>query len=228
MTWPRQYAYGEGSLWRQLGSVRVVLTSILLPVLALLTAAALQNRSPIHRLMGDPVNYTDVPLSTGAFSYIGILLWCATISVCVLTYVILANGSSLTRTRWFLLAAGAFTCVLMLDDLFLLHKEFFPRYLSIAQELIYVGYALLAALFLFHFKKEILETEFVLLILSFAFFASSILIDLGLLAWLARNRHIRRRSSERAGAGRWCFRRLQMLRVRGGPTRIGDKFPNRA
>jgi hypothetical protein len=66
----------------------------------------------------------------------------------------------------------------LLDDLFLLHEEVFPYYLNIPEKLVFVGYGMIISLYLVKFRKIILKTEFLFLILAFGFLGLSVIIDL--------------------------------------------------
>jgi hypothetical protein len=66
----------------------------------------------------------------------------------------------------------------MFDDLYLLHEEVLPDHLHVPQKLVFAIYGGLVLVFLFRFRRMILDTDFVLLVAAFGFFALSVLVDL--------------------------------------------------
>lgn len=119
-----------------------------------------------------------IPFHAGALSSIGILFWCATVSTCLLTAIVLYRSSSESDKRQFLLNAGLFTSILMLDDLFLIHEEFAPNYLNLDGGILYVTYAILAVSLLLYYRHVIYRSAYALLLLGAAFLAGSIAFDL--------------------------------------------------
>jgi len=127
---------------------------------------------PFGHLTRDSAHTTGAPTYLGLLSHAGILLWAAAATVCFFSAtLLLARRPENPSTRRFLCASGFFTAVLVLDDLFLLHERVTPEALA------YGGYAVLAALYLFTFRRDILATDYLLLALSLCLFALSIAID---------------------------------------------------
>lgn len=65
----------------------------------------------------------------------------------------------------------------MLDDLFLLHENIFPRKLNIPEKFVYFVYGIIVLSYIVKFRKLILKTDFIFLFLAFGFFGASIIFD---------------------------------------------------
>lgn len=82
----------------------------------------------------------------------------------------------------FYFTSGAITFLLLIDDLFLIHEVVFPKYLKIPEEVAFSVYTILIFLYLLKFKQTIQNTEFLPLILAFAFFGFSVIADSSLIS----------------------------------------------
>jgi len=162
-------AAGRGYVRQTPGGVYAV--ALLLPVLAL--AAALWAGLAPTEILRDPIMVAGGDQSDfylGLFSNLGVVLWTAAAAICLFA------GSGLTgeasrRARHFLLFAGFFTLVLMLDDLFMLHENY-------ADRMIYPLYALGLLYYVIRFFGLILRLDVVLFALAIPFFGNAIVIDL--------------------------------------------------
>lgn len=120
----------------------------------------------------DPVATAGLTPLVGIASNIGILIWCATASICLFCW---------HRTRSsFLLYAGLLSGCLLIDDFFLFHEMIFPDYLHINQSVVILIYILMMLTFLINFRNEIIKSEFIGLVIAGVFFTISIVIDLKL------------------------------------------------
>ncbi len=146
------------------------------PPIALLIIAGVQTRVPVSTLMRDPAAIAGLPSYTGALSNLGVLLWCATASVCLFAALVLTRVGSLPRERGLLLGAGLLSGVLMLDDLFQVH-EVAARLLGVPDSLISAFYAALLAGLLLRFAPEIKRSNYALLLVALGFFALSLTVD---------------------------------------------------
>ena len=88
--------------------------------------------------------------------------------------VLLRSGRG--RPAGFLLAAGGYTLLLAMDDLFLLHEAFYPA-LGLRQEVMYVTYGALLAALAWHFPKEVVRHGALTFVLALAFWGASVGID---------------------------------------------------
>lgn len=126
-------------------------------------------RDPVQIMHGNPFY--------GFLSNMGIILWCATGSICLFSAVLLRQSEKKSRTASFLFYSGLITFLLMMDDFFMLHEIIFPEFLGIPENLIYIVYIFLIGFYLFRFRSHILETDYTILILSFLFLGFSLVID---------------------------------------------------
>ncbi|MGD2183659.1 hypothetical protein [Lusitaniella coriacea] len=132
---------------------------------------------PFEKLTRDPTAIIGVNPFVGFFSNIGILFWCSTSAICLFSSMIYRRNIRKKRLQ-FLISSGVLTLFLLLDDLFLLHERIFPGYLNISEEIVYVGYLSIVSLYFFKFRKEIIKTEYALLLVACGLFALSISVDL--------------------------------------------------
>lgn len=114
----------------------------------------------------------------GIISQIGILFWCISASLCLFCSVIIVQKkSSWYNYAYFLRFFGLITLILLLDDLFLLHESIFPQILKTPEELIYFCYVVTVIIGLIKYKKIILQTNWIVFLLSLIFFSFSMIID---------------------------------------------------
>lgn len=116
------------------------------------------------------------PLS-GMLSDLGILLWCASAAISLFALFSLErrNGESAR----FLLAAALLSLYLMFDDLFQIHERLAPDYLGVPEKLVLATLALSQLAFLVAFRRLILRTGCLFLVLALGLFALSLAADLG-------------------------------------------------
>ena len=119
------------------------------------------------------------PFYIGLVSNLGVLLWCTTAAVCWLTAIVLHHKKSKLTSSFFLWSAGIST-VLLFDDLFLIHEQVMPRYLGISEKKVLASYGLLVLGYLVRWWKQILQTDYLLLVLAFVFFGISVFVDLAM------------------------------------------------
>ena len=163
---------GSRTLASALG-LMYVSTFVLLVLIVVVSAKA---GIPASNFTRDPAQISKSHPFFGMVSNIGILLWCSSLAICFFCYAITRNNRSGTFSN-FILFSGVVTAVLMIDDLFLLHESIIPGYISVPETLTFVGYALLIATYLVGFRKSILKTDYVLLLLALGFFAASLMFD---------------------------------------------------
>jgi hypothetical protein len=132
---------------------------------------------PIATLTRDPVQLLNGRPYTGMLSNLGIILWSATAGICLFVVVLKFPFPEYKRERQFFLLAFVLTMVLLLDDLFLLHDVILPEDLDISENYLYAVYGVLSLLFIIYFRKDILQTPYLLLIAAVVFFGFSIGVD---------------------------------------------------
>jgi hypothetical protein len=113
----------------------------------------------------------------GAVSNIGILLWCISATISFLGFLILKKKREKNDSVSFLFYSGILTSMLLVDDLFLVHETIAPKLLKVNQEIVYLFLGIATALWLLKFRKTILKTDYIPLLLAFMFFGLSIVFD---------------------------------------------------
>jgi hypothetical protein len=139
---------------------------------------------PIPALTRDVAAVADVHPLTGMLSNLGILVWWTSASVWLLAAALQwrrKNGAF-----WFAVYSGLLSAYLALDDLFLLHEQLLPRYLGVAEVLVYSVIALAVLLYLMTFRSLLRpRRDTWLLLASLGFLAASLAVDLAPKEWLA-------------------------------------------
>ena len=102
---------------------------------------------------------------------------CLTAAVCLFGGWLTFQSGNHRETAWFLTCAGLISAMLMLDDLYLFHEEVFEDHLFIPQEFVFLAYGGMVLGLLIRFRKLILNTDYLLLLLAFGFLAISIAVD---------------------------------------------------
>lgn len=132
---------------------------------------------PADQLTRDPNAIAHVPFYIGAISNLGIILWGASATLCLFSYVALKQYKPGSPLQPFMLHAGIITTILMLDDLYMWHEQMFPEYLKISEHFIYAFYALYLSFIIIRFKKILLESEYLILMTAFLFLGTSVVMD---------------------------------------------------
>jgi hypothetical protein len=146
-----------------------LLPALLVYVLALLLSRAGGIDDP-ELVIRDLAQTCGYPLGVGLLSNLGYLLWMATAAICLFTAFSRLGGVA-GRPRQLLLAGGAFSLLLCLDDMFLLHD----RYIS--PNVLYLAYALFALLILFRFRPLVLRLGGPVFLVAVLLLGGSLVID---------------------------------------------------
>ena len=164
----------------QIGQLHRVLLVMYLPAfvcIAALVAASLAAQKPLATLFRDPAVLMSFHPFVGLISNMGILLWCAAGTLALFGAAALWKSKFKNNVMVFLFWSALLTSFLMLDDLLLLHEEVLPGYFGIPEHLVFALYVALAALYLWRFRRQILSTDYALMIIALGFFAGSVFID---------------------------------------------------
>lgn len=111
----------------------------------------------------------------GMISMIGLFLWSASASICLLTYSIIKSGSSVMKGIF--LYGGALSLFLGLDDCFQLHEEVFIHAFPFAEKLFYLVYIGSIVGYFFRFKNDLFNTKFLFWIGAMSLFLVSMVLD---------------------------------------------------
>jgi hypothetical protein len=145
--------------------------ALLVPLLAM--AAALWAGLTPTEMLRDPIMVAGGEQSEfylGLFSNLGVVLWTAAAAICLFAASEL-SGVPNRQARQFLLYAGFFTLLLMLDDLFMLHENY-------ADDVVYILYGLGLLYYMIRFFGLIMRLDVVLFALTIPFFGNAVLLDL--------------------------------------------------
>ena len=120
---------------------------------------------------------------TGFLSTLGILLWCATASICLFTAMTLINARP-RETFWFLLCSALLSTYLLLDDTFLFHEDLAKRYYGLSEKAVFSLLVIAVIFYAVAFRRIILRTNFAILLLALSFLATCVAIDAFFESWL--------------------------------------------
>lgn len=133
---------------------------------------------PIAHLVRDTTAVARVPFYTGAISNIGIMLWCATIAICLFTSAVIRKSNRVkSEMACFLKSAGFFTFYLMLDDTFLFHEKVFPTFIGLSNTVVFTLIAIAASIFILSFIKIIFTTNYILFFFGIGLLSTSVVCD---------------------------------------------------
>lgn len=162
-------------VWRHWGKTTVLYLTAVAICLAVVAANYFFG-IPVATLVRDPTSLGNLPPWAGAFSNIGILFWCAAMTLAFAGAMLAARQPANARLYTFLIASGLVTGFLMLDDLFVMHESFrdylgFPEKASFAIILAVLGVYLLG------YGRVILTTDAYFLAAAFLFLGASLGLD---------------------------------------------------
>jgi hypothetical protein len=121
------------------------------------------------------------PLS-GILSNLGIIIWCATASICAFAAMTLRNVKP-GDAFCFLLFSALLSAFLLLDDYFLIY-QLASRYFGLHKIFFYTLLGIAVSAYLIAFRRVIVRTNFGALVLAIGFLTSSVAIDAILVPWL--------------------------------------------
>ncbi len=156
---------------------------IFVPPLAVMGATFLQPWVAPAELLLDPMAIARDPelccaFYSGAVSNLGIVLWAAAAAVAAFA----AWLSRDPHTRRFFAATGAFTTLLMVDDLFMLHEEALPLF-GMPEPVVYGVYLVIAGAYGLFFFRRILSARAALAIIAALAMAASVIEDQTKILW---------------------------------------------
>jgi hypothetical protein len=109
-------------------------------------------------------------------SNLGIILWCVAATVCLFTALLL-RGAQDKKECHFLFYSGLLTTYLLLDDFFELHESVFLNLFNIDEKIIYIFLGIATFMLLFRFRKLILQTNYLIMLMSLSFLSISVAAD---------------------------------------------------
>ena len=162
------------------GGVRLLFAAGALFVLAVVAAKS-QGLDP-SRVTRDLATLCHSHPLDGALSSLGVLGWIATAAICigsgVLTWHILRRGAG------FLIAAGALSLLLGLDDLFQFHESIARSQFGLHELAVYQAIGAATLLFLWCFRQPILDGAPGWLLCALGLLAASVALDTVFERWI--------------------------------------------
>ena len=161
----------------------LVVSLFIIPILVLVVLVSFIFGIRPYYLINDPARIQNYPVYIGIISNLGLLLWSATIGICLFTGFTLIKLGDTSRISLFLIISGVLTALLLSDDYLQLHERVIPGLLHIIDEVFfekitYSLYGITFVLFFLYFRKIIFEKEFLLFITVLGFFGMSTLFDM--------------------------------------------------
>lgn len=163
---------------RNAAPVMVIAYAVTTAILSVVIYIGMEYSIELDHFTQDPVTVMDAPFYLGFFSHFGILFWCGTAILCFYTRIILRNTSTDSEQLKFLFYSGLLTSLLLFDDLFLLHEDVFPEFLNLNKATVYLVYVNIIILYLLLFRREILNSEFIILMVASMLIAISQFVDM--------------------------------------------------
>jgi hypothetical protein len=146
---------------------------VYVPPTIFLLALTLQRDVPAHDLMADTASIANVPTYTGLVSNLGIILWGATVTICVFTIALLWRQSHWIR---FFASSAGLTLLLLLDDKFMIHDRILPQ--NNIPEVLYVGfYGAVCLAYTAAVWRFFQQTDYLLLLLAVVLLSFSVAVD---------------------------------------------------
>jgi len=158
----------------QLRSERRVLLFGFGPALLLLLVLALQRQIPVQHLTADAVSLTQAPIYFGLVSNLGLLVWGAAFTICMLSARLLWGSGPWAG---FFLASGGITLLLLVDDMLMLHESIVPS-IGVPEQVFSMIYPTIAVVHGFVFWRLLKQTHFLLILLALGLMGVSLVIDL--------------------------------------------------
>lgn len=130
---------------------------------------------PVEKFLNDPSQIVGYDSYIGLINNLGIVLWASAMAVCIFIFIALRRmGKDEDISKYFLFS-GLLTLTLLLDDLFLIH-EWLHSYIS--ELIVPVVFLFLFILLLFRFRRIILKTDYIILIIAIGLFGISTVLDI--------------------------------------------------
>lgn len=138
---------------------------------------------PISLFTRDPTAVLGGAFYVGLISNCGALLWCAAATCCFLGFAVVRHAvddgrdAERIESSRFLLASGAITTLLLLDDLFQLHEEVYRVYLHVPERVVVLVYGSIVAAYFWRFRAMIRRSQYGWLILALGLLGFSAISD---------------------------------------------------
>jgi hypothetical protein len=127
-------------------------------------------------LTRDPTSIAKINPLSGILSNFGIILWCSAASVCLFASIAIRKKKS-NDWFWFLFCSGILSAYLLFDDFFQFHEILAGDHVGISEKFTYFSLGISVLIYLFIFRRNIWQTNYSFLVISFIFLACSVAAD---------------------------------------------------
>lgn len=128
-------------------------------------------------LMRDPIISGRMPVGAGIVSQFELVLWSASMTLCLVGWVLFGRTGKHVRPGRLLLHFGIVTIILFLDKMLLFHGDIAPNQLHVDKSIVIAVYLILVLISVYLNRVEILSSEYVLLVLALVMFGASVFLD---------------------------------------------------
>ncbi len=133
----------------------------------------------VHYFMREPQVLGGLHPLAGVISNLGVLFFAACAAILFFSSFVLWRLNKERDFLPFLLYSAVLTSILLADDFFMFHECLFKAYLGLQELHSYAAYIFLFFIGGVVFRKQLLNTEYILLLVVFGFWGMSVLIDMG-------------------------------------------------
>lgn len=153
---------------------KTLLLALLLSLTVFLVIYGLSSHSglPVRYLTNAAAQTGNTQFYIGILSKMDALIWISAAAICFFAASLQRRHAHGPAAR-FLFWSGILSLALTLDNLLLFHNRILPQHLHLSEKITYLVYALLVGYFLLYFTRDILATDYLLLILAMAFLCAA-------------------------------------------------------
>ena len=116
------------------------------------------------------------PWYFGTITFLCSFFWSFTVAICFFTFALLKNDR-LKEAQLFKII-GIFTIILLIDDVFMIHEDIFPNYLSIPERVIYLIYFFIVIYVVKQYFNFIKKTNYIILFTAIFLLGTSAFFDI--------------------------------------------------
>jgi hypothetical protein len=170
----------SGQIKAQLAQTRRTLLGaglIAILVIGGVIAIRLRNNVSFELLTRDIFAITGYPVYFGILSNIGIVGWTISATLWLITAWFIRRHEPDHSLFQLTVASGIFSLVLLVDDALMLHEVFLPEKLGVSEEVIMVGYGLVALLYLFVSIRSVRGTPYLAWLIAGCLLGGSFMVD---------------------------------------------------
>jgi hypothetical protein len=144
-----------------------------------LILAAISRRENLKNLVLDPSTLGGIPAWHGSLSMVGLLLWSAGSTACLLAAALVRRtDEGGTEPARFLLVTGVLAALAAIDDALLIHEAIAPDELGVPQNVVLIGWVVAIVAWAFRFRGFLIRSDLLLLGLAAGAFTASMGLDI--------------------------------------------------